>query len=382
MSVYITNTGSFLPNEAVENDRIESVLGMVGGRPSRVRRLVLRNNGIKQRYYAIDPETGELNFTNAQMTAAAIRKLFATEEELAGIQCLATGTSIPDQIMPNHGVMVHGELGNGNCEVVSTSGICLSGMSALKYAYLGVKSGEHRLAVASGSELLSPMLLARHFEAESTAQVERLKKHPELAFEKDFLRWMLSDGAGAFLLEPSPRPRGGQPVFKVEWIEIHSFADELETCMYAGAEKDQDGSLKGWRQFEQQALLDRSVMAIKQDVKLLNANIVPVTLTRTLSKVIDKTGISPGDITYFLPHISSMFFAEKVQQALTKLDFAIPQTRWFTNLAHIGNTGAASIYIMLDELAKSGRLERGDRLLCFVPESGRFSSSFMLLTVQ
>jgi 3-oxoacyl-[acyl-carrier-protein] synthase-3 len=36
---------------------------------------------------------------------------------------------------------------------------------------------------------------------------------------------------------------------------------------------------------------------------------------------------------------------------------------------------------MLDELVKSGRLKSGNKLLCFVPESGRFSSGFMLLEV-
>ena len=53
--VYITRSSAFLPNAPVDNDNIENVLGMVGGRPSRARRIVLRNNGIRERYYAIDP---------------------------------------------------------------------------------------------------------------------------------------------------------------------------------------------------------------------------------------------------------------------------------------------------------------------------------------
>lgn len=42
--------------------------------------------------------------------------------------------------------------------------------------------------------------------------------------------------------------------------------------------------------------------------------------------------------------------------------------RWFTNLAECGNTGSASIYIMLDQRVKSGRLVRAQRILCVVPE--------------
>ena len=53
MAAYITRTSAFLPNAPLENDRVEAVLGQVGERPSRVRRIVQRNNGIRRRYYAI-----------------------------------------------------------------------------------------------------------------------------------------------------------------------------------------------------------------------------------------------------------------------------------------------------------------------------------------
>jgi len=59
----------------------------------------------------------------------------------------------------------------------------------------------------------------------------------------------------------------------------------------------------------------------------------------------------------------------------------IPYGRWFTNLTEKGNTGSAAIYIILEELFSSGRLKPGQRLLCFIPESGRFSHCFMHLTV-
>ncbi|HXE38710.1 MAG TPA: hypothetical protein VN639_09555, partial [Azonexus sp.] len=130
--VYITGTSAFLPNAPVGNEDMENILGVVGGRPSRARRIVLRNNGIRQRHYAIDPLTGETTHTNAQLTAEAVRGLGIGQT----IDCLATGTTMPDQLMPNHGVMVHGELGIPPCEVVSTAGICVSGISALKYAYM------------------------------------------------------------------------------------------------------------------------------------------------------------------------------------------------------------------------------------------------------
>ncbi len=52
--VYITKISKFLPNNPISNDRMESILGQINGKPSRARRIVLRNNGIEQRYYAIN----------------------------------------------------------------------------------------------------------------------------------------------------------------------------------------------------------------------------------------------------------------------------------------------------------------------------------------
>ena len=215
---FITATAVALPNAPVDNDAVESVLGMIGGVPSRARRVVLRQNGIKQRYYAIAPLTGKPTHSNASLTAEAVRALSDSCFSINDIDCLVSGTSIPDQIMPGHGVMVHGELGNPGCEVVTTSGICLSGLTALKYAWLAVRAGDSKKAVATGSELCSGVLRAERFADENAARVNALELRPWIAFEKDFLRWMLSDGAGAFLVEHQPRP--GQINLRIDWIEL------------------------------------------------------------------------------------------------------------------------------------------------------------------
>lgn len=377
-AVFITGTSAFLPNAPVGNDDIESVLGMVGGKPSRARRIVLRSNGIRQRHYAIDPASGGFTHSNAQLTAEAIRLLQSSGLDTTRIDLLACGTSCPDQLMPNHGVMVHGELGNPPCEVIATGGICVSGLTALKYAWLSVLAGEARCAVATGSERASGGLLARNFEAESAAKLAALETNPEIAFEKDFLRWMLSDGAGAVWLQD--RPNAGGLSLRIDWIDILSFADQMPPCMYAGAEME-EGGLTGWSRFDADERNRRSVMAIKQDVKLLNDNIVRVTVVEALRRILHKRELRAADIDHFLPHYSSEFFRERLAEGLAEADLPIPQERWFTNLTSKGNTGAASIFIILEELFNGGRLRRGERLLCYVPESGRFSSAFMHLTV-
>ena len=155
--VFLTRTSAYLPLAPVGNDEMESVLGMVGGRPSRARRIVLRNNGIQSRHYALDPATGEPVMTNAELAAEAVRAL----GDIGPVDCLATATSRPDQLMPAHGVMVHGALGWPRLEVASLAGICVAGATAFKYAWMAVRAGEAQRAVAVASEMEKPIALCR-----------------------------------------------------------------------------------------------------------------------------------------------------------------------------------------------------------------------------
>ncbi len=377
-SVYITRLAAFLPNAPVANDQMEGVLGQVGDRPSRARAVVLRSNGIENRHYAIDPTSGATTHSNAQLTATAVRGLAGDGFELAQMQVLACGTSSPDQFAPNHAVMVHGELGSPPCEVMAASGICVSGVMSLKYGYMSVLAGLSENAVVTGSEASSSHTRAWHYEAENAAQVAALEKKPVVAFEKDFLRWMLSDGAGALLLQNAPNARGLS--LKVEWIDQFSYANELPACMYAGAEKNDDGSLTGWREFgSMQEVLKRSLLAWKQDVRLLDSGIRSAS-RKGFVAMLERRGLTLADVDWLLPHYSSRYFREPLMEALPE-GFKIPYERWFTNLTSKGNVGAASIYLMMEELFASGRLAAGQGILCYVPESGRFSTAFIYLRV-
>jgi 3-oxoacyl-[acyl-carrier-protein] synthase III len=100
-----------------------------------------------------------------------------------------------------------------------------------------------------------------------------------------------------------------------------------------------------------------------------------------LKHTLKKHGVSINDINYFLPHISSEFFKSKIYDHFKEQDLYVPYEKWFINLGKVGNVGAASIYVMVDELLKSGQLKTGDKILLLVPESARFSYMFGLLTV-
>ncbi len=376
--VFITKTAHYFPNSPVSNDEMEEYIGYINGQTSKSKRIVLKNNGITNRFYALK-KNGIPTHTNAEMTALAVRELIGNDEEkLKALPLLSCGTSSPDQMMPSHGVMVHGWLPESTAaEVVSPAGVCCAGMHALKYAYLSIKSGECDTAIATGSERFSGSLRSDLFEDE-VQKLTSLQQNPIIAFEKDFLRWMLSDGAGAFLLSNKQNKEGIS--LRIEWLDGASYAHLVEPCMYMASDKLEDGTLKSFMDYSLEEISSQSILSIKQDVRLLGKYIVPLGFEK-LKSIFSARGLTVDDVDYFLPHLSSEFFRDKIAAILEENNMPIPQEKWFTNLSKVGNIGAASVYLMIDELFASGKLKKGDRILLMVPESSRFSYMYGYLTV-
>lgn len=377
MEVYITKASKFLPNNPVSNDEMEDYLGMVDGKPSKARRVILRRNGIKQRYYALD-KNGNATHTNVQMAANAVKGLLDDHLSVDDLDLLSCGTGSPEQLVPSHGVMVHGELGgSSSMEVVSFAGSCCTGVDALKYGAMAVELGLAKNAAIVASERLSVWMQSSYFQKESE-QLSELENQPMLAFQKEFLRWMLSDGAFAVLLQDKPNKDGLS--LKLDWIDITSFANTKETCMYAGCDKDENGKLKGWASFPQDKWLTESLFAVKQDTRILSEYIVPLGVDFLL-KLSEKYHFTPEDVDWFLPHLSSMFFKDVILEEIKKRGFYIPEEKWFLNLPYVGNIGSASGFAMIEELMYSGKLKKGQKILIMIPESARFSYCYCMLTV-
>lgn len=374
--VYINRIAKFLPNEPVSNDQMEDYLGKIDGRPSKARSIILRNNQIKTRYYAIDKRTGKSTHTNYQLAAKAVEGLLDADFKKDDIELLSCGCVAPDQLLPSHAAMVHGELKCKPTEIVSISTACCAGIQAFKYAFMSVKSGNSNNAVAVGSEKVSGWLKADKFDAEAT-DLKHLEENPIIAFEKDFLRWMLSDGAGAVLMQNTPNKEGLS--LRVDWVDVISYANQIEPCMYAGCEKNEDGSLTGWAELTPYDWGARSIFAFKQDTRLLGENIVKWGGIMW-KKMCEKHQIDLDKLTYFLPHLSSEYFRPKIMEELDKIGYPILAEKWFTNLTSVGNIGSASPYLMLDELFNQGRIKKGDVIVLMVPESARFSYGYAQLT--
>jgi 3-oxoacyl-[acyl-carrier-protein] synthase-3 len=376
-NVYITRISKYLPNNPVSNDEMENYLGMIKGKTSLSRRIVLRNNGIKTRYYALD-QAGNPTHNKAQVTARAVEGLFAGRFTADRLELLACGTTSADHLLPAHAAMVHGLIGGAGVEICSLAGACCTGMQALNYAYLSVLAGKSSNAVVTGSECIARLMRAKNYEFEH-GKISELEENPYVAFEKEFLRWMLSDGAAAVLLENQPAADGLS--LRIKWVENRSYAHKMPVCMYMGGEKDDDGNLKCWHEYDPDQWLSKSVFAFKQDVKLLGANIIEYG-GEFLRELMRKHALTSAAVDYFLPHISSCFFLPKIENEMKKINFPIAPEKIFINLPYVGNVGSASVFLMLEELFHSGKLKAGQQILVMAPESARFSYSYALLEVE
>jgi 3-oxoacyl-[acyl-carrier-protein] synthase III len=368
MPAYITSLGKFLPGDPIPVAEVEDYIGAVGS--SQVRDVVIKNSGIQTRHYAIDREQKTV-MSNLEIASSAIRQAVgASDIALDDVDLLAVATSAGDYFSPALANMVHGELMDHPCEVVSNNGLCACGMMAMKAAYHGVASGEHRTAVACGSELVS-----RQFKSARYANGQGLDESGNLPFDVAFLRYMLSDGAGAVVIQDRPAPQGLS--YRIEWITLTSYAHTTDPCMYLGS-NGQNGKCYQDYPTLVEAALD-GAMSLRQNMKLLPRLIKMC--AKEWKRLVDAGMFDPDAITRVVFHYSSEALRDPFRRAFEREGIDILADRWFVNLPRVGNIGCAAAYVLLAELHETGTLGAGDQVLCFVPESGRFSAAHMLLTV-
>lgn len=355
---YITGTGAYLPGEPVDNESLHEYLGRVIGE-GRVKSRILKANGIESRHYALDKRQNATH-TLYELAAQAVRECLSQEKEPPQMDYLSAGTTYAPYIAPGISSILHDQLGKENLanrplEINSNAGICSSGAQAIVNAARAVKSGDARAAVCVGVEQSSVGLKSSAFRTTYDLPVILRDVKSSKWFMSVFLRFMLSDGAGAFLMQPQPMENGLS--LKVNWTYSRSFANETPLCMR----------------------IETKTMILSQDIRILAKYMAPLS-KKAVEGALCEHGETLAEYSIVLPHMSSYYFEPTVRQILAELSPGREVPYW-TNLRTAGNTGAASIYIILDEYLKTKPAAKGDRLLLFIPESGQFNYVLVSLTV-
>ena len=367
--VYLQSAGAFLPGAPVNNAQMDDYIAPLNRLSQRIKRRILAENGIRERYYAIDAE-GRTLLSNAQLAAAAIRDcLVRGGAELTQVSMLASGSSGGDALMPGFANMIQGELAAPPMETLSVHGICAAGVGAIQAAAQGIELGAHRSALAVASEMPSRLFKRSRFAARGY----------ETDFDAHFLRWMLSDGAGAVLLSDGAALAGGHGLrLKLKWVHQRAFSGDYPVCMQLGLTEDRE---RGHLDFGSWAEAEAAgALSLRQDIRLL-PHLFDIGI-HEYAQLVKDGWVDPARIDHFLCHYSSEKFIPVVEDLMAKAGLAIPRERWYSNLAWRGNTGAASILIMLSEFVQTRTLKPGEQIFCYVPESGRFMAAYLLLEVE
>ena len=365
--VFLNSVGSFLPGPEINNDEMDAYVGSINPQSSRIKRRILGENGILNRHYGINKE-GQTVYSSANMAVKAVNHaLDQLQYKINDIPFLSSATVGADLAAPGFANLIQGQFRAAPMQTMSFQGICASGIAAMKAAAQVIELQEFKRSVAVATEFPSRLFKASRFQ----------KIEENIDFDSHFLRWMLSDGSGAVCFEDHPKEKGIS--LKLDWIHLKSFSGDYPTCMQIGSPWNKPNT--SYLDFPSLEEAEKSgAFLLRQDIRLL-PNLFDVGISEFMGLVLANE-IQPQDVDFFLCHYSSERFSDVVKTLLDKAGLTIPPEKWFSNLKTRGNTGAASIFIMLEEFLRTQTLKAGQKILCFIPESGRFTVSFMLFEVM
>jgi 3-oxoacyl-[acyl-carrier-protein] synthase-3 len=299
----IVGTGSYLPARVLTNSDLEKMMDTTD-------EWIRDRTGIERRHIAAEGET-----TVDLAEHAARRALDAANVDPKDVDFIAFGTTTPDLVFPNCGVMLQQRLGARGGPAFSVETACSGFMYALSIADKFVKCGEAKCALVIGAETLSRIT---DWKDRGTAV-------------------LFADGAGAVVLQPSPEPG---------ILSTHLHAD--------GTYKD----LLFCRGGVSAGFPDRDPrMAIEMDGKEV-FKVAVTKLGHAVEEALLANGVEKSAIDWLVPHQANIRI---IQATARKLDLSME--RVIVTVNYHGNTSAASVPLALDVGVRDGRIKPGQLLL-------------------
>ncbi len=351
--IRVAGTGSYLPGKPLTIDEVDQVLGELTEAPKKTRDWLKRMKVImgeilevENYHYAIDPVSREFTEDNISMSVKAAEKAL----EMAGmkatdIEFIAYGSAHMDQ-MPTASVRIQEALGIERCAEVSVHANCTSAYKALLIAGDFIKSGRYRNALVISSGMSSSELRAEYYN-------QPLVKKEEL-----FLRYFLSDGAGAVVLSGAETNERG----------LYLRSTYMES---AGGNMRNRRPAYWMNPKEEYELAYHHLAQLFQDELSKNFNEPGGSIfLHGLERYLKKYPVDLSKLKYFQVNFPSKHISEMVIEECTAL--GIPKESLYTKMAYLGYSGPPMAFISLDHILREEHLENGELLLSFVTEVSKF----------
>ncbi len=321
-NVGIIGVGSYVPDKVVTNFDLEKFLDTSD-------EWIRTRTGIVERRFADDSQT-----TSDLAAIAAKRAIEDAGISPEDIGLIIVGTNSPDMRYPATACLVQDKIGAKNAAAFDLQAGCPGWIFATTVGAQFVKTGMYKYVLTIGAEVITRMM-------------DKTDRYTYVLF---------GDGAGATVLG------------NVEEGGFKSFE------LYA------DGSLAEYLTFPaggsklpfSQEVLDKKLHYTRMNGKEVFKFSVRE-IGRISKNVINKAGLKPEDIRWFIPHQANLRIIDAGMKRL-----GIPKEKVVVTIDKYGNSSAASIPVALDDIYKQGKIEKGDNLLMVSFGAGMTSGAFVV----
>lgn len=322
-AVGIVGTGSYLPSHVVTNDDVGEPAGVDDA-------WIVRKTGIRCRRFAKHDEA-----TSDLATAAARAALEDAGIRAADLSVIIVATSTPDSPQPPTAARVAHALDAPHAAAAfDLNAVCSGFVYALAVAR-GMVAAEGGHALVVGADLYSRITDPRDRRT----------------------RILFGDGAGAVVLGPAAPRRRVLATRLLTFSEGRDLVGVAAGGTRLGTSPETVGG--GLHYF---AMDGRGVREI-----------VAAHLPGTISEFLGAAGVGNDEVSHVVPHQGNGVMLTELTE-----DLALPRAVLHTTVGDYGNTSAASIPITLDEAARAGALNRGEKVL-LAAFGGGFSFGYALI---
>ncbi|HEX5814259.1 MAG TPA: beta-ketoacyl-ACP synthase III [Methylomirabilota bacterium] len=304
----IIGVGAYAPKRILTNADLERIVETSDA-------WIVQRSGIRERHVADESEaTSDLALRAAQQ---AIERANLVPED---IDFIAVGTTTPDMYFPTVGNILQQRLGCRRVGSVDMLAACASSIYSLSIGSQFIQTGKYQRVLCVGAETLSRIT---DYTDRGTCV-------------------LLADAAGAAVLAPSTDERG------LIDFDLYSDGQYWELLYMPGGGSRHPATRE-------------TVDARMHYAKMKGAEVFKVAVrmfSDCTARILERNGFRAADVDLFIPHQANLRI---IEAAARRVD--LPMERVFVNVDRYGNTGAASVYVALEEAASTGRLRRGDLVL-------------------
>ena len=303
MTARIIGTGSCLPEAIVTNDYLSTIMDTSD-------EWISSRTGIKERHLVKEETTASLSLETGRR---ALAEAGVAPEEL---DMIIVGTLTGDYITPSTACEVQAGLGAVNAVAFDINAACAGFLFSLHTVNAYIQCGMCRTALLIGAETLSRIM---DWGDRSTCV-------------------LFGDGAGAAVVQAQ---EGGL-------IAYDQGSDGEKGKYLACRNRTNNNPLVQTEKNYSYTQMDG------QEVYKFAVTYVP----NSIHKVLEKAGLQPEDIKYYLLHQANLRIIQAVAKRLK-----ISLDRFPISLDHCGNVSAASVPILLDDVNRKGMLQKGDKII-------------------